>query len=187
MNAVTQFEEATPFVEIEIGGELQLGVDARSLHKSLGSKQDFSNWIKRRISQCQFKENFDYIKIIKTPDQNLRSINLLSPKARAQTVIEYIVTADMAKHLGLMEKTPQGHEIRKYFIEQEKVSRNVMYGIQLEINKAMLKIEHVTDILSNAGRTLNVMGKQVKPQLMQTLDDLIAKTQPRLPFDDGAT
>jgi phage anti-repressor protein len=186
MNAVTQFEAATPFVEIEIGGELQLGVDARSLHKSLGSKQDFSNWIKRRISQCQFKENFDYIKIIKTPDQNLRSTNLLSPKARAQTVIEYIVTADMAKHLGLMEKTPQGHEIRKYFIEQEKVARNTMYGIQIEINKAMLQIEHVKDVLSNAGRTLCVMGKQVKPQLMQKLDDLIAKTQPRLPFDDGA-
>jgi phage anti-repressor protein len=186
MNAVTQFEAATPFVEIEIGGELQLGVDARSLHKSLGSKQDFSNWIKRRISQCQFKENFDYIKIIKTPDQNLRSTNLLSPKARAQTVIEYIVTADMAKHLGLMEKTPQGHEIRKYFIEQEKVARNTMYGIQIEINKAMLQIEHVKDVLSNAGRTLCVMGKQVKPQLMQNLDDLIAKTQPRLPFDDGA-
>ena len=61
MNAVTQFEEATPFVEIEIGGELQLGVDARLLHKSLGSKQDFSTWIKRRISQCQFRENFDFV------------------------------------------------------------------------------------------------------------------------------
>ena len=186
MNAVTQFEAATPFVEIEIGGEVQLGVDARSLHKSLGSKQDFSNWIKRRISQCQFKENFDYIKIIKTPDQNLRSTNLLSPKSRAQTVIEYIVTTDMAKHLGLMEKTPQGHQIREYFIQQEKVARNTMYGIQIEINKAMLQLEHVKDVLSNAGRTLCVMGKQVKPQLMQNLDDLIAKTQPRLPFDDDA-
>ncbi|WP_228291808.1 hypothetical protein [Acinetobacter towneri] len=53
-------------------------------------------------------------------------------------------------------------------------------------SKAMLQIEHVKDVLSNAGRTLCVMGKQVKPQLMQNLDDLIAKTQPRLPFDDDA-
>ena len=58
-----------------------------------------------------------------------------------------------------------------------------MYGIQLEINKAMLKIEHVTDILSNAGRTLNVLGKQVKPQLMQTLDELMIKAQPSLPLE----
>lgn len=174
MNAVTQFEEATPFVEIEICGEVQLGVDARSLHKSLGSKQDFSTWIKRRISQCQFKENFDFVRF----HQKMEANNA--------TLVEYIVTADMAKHLGLMEKTPQGHEIRKYFIEQEKVARNTMYGIQIEINKAMLQIEHVKDVLSNAGRTLCVMGKQVKPQLMQNLDDLIAKTQPRLPFDDDA-
>lgn len=176
MNTVTQFEEATPFVEIEIGGEVQLGVDARSLHKSLGSKQDFSTWIKRRISQCQFKENFDFVVLHQKVEQ----------VSGAKYLVEYIVTADMAKHLGLMEKTPQGHEIRKYFIEQEKVARNAMYGIQIEINKAMLQIEHVKDVLSNAGRTLCVMGKQVKPQLMQNLDDLIAKTQPRLPFDDDA-
>ena len=177
MNAVTQFEEATPFVEIEIGGEVQLGVDARSLHKSLGSKQDFSTWIKRRISQCQFRENFDFVSLHQKVERD----------TGASSKIEYIITADMAKHLGLMEKTPQGHQIREYFIQQEKVARNTMYGIQIEINKAMLQIEHVKDVLSNAGRTLCVMGKQVKPQLMQNLDDLIAKTQPRLPFDDGAT
>ena len=177
MNAVTQFEEATPFVEIEIGGEVQLGVDARSLHKSLGSKQDFSTWIKRRISQCQFRENFDFVSLHQKVERD----------TGASSRIEYIITADMAKHLGLMEKTPQGHQIREYFIQQEKVARNTMYGIQIEINKAMLQIEHVKDVLSNAGRTLCVMGKQVKPQLMQNLDDLIAKTQPRLPFDDGAT
>ena len=107
-------------------------------------------------------------------------------EANNATLVEYIITADMAKHLGLMEKTPQGHQIREYFIQQEKVARNTMYGIQIEINKAMLQIEHVKDVLSNAGRTLCVMGKQVKPQLMQNLDDLIAKTQPRLPFDDDA-
>ena len=63
MNAITNFEAETPLVEIEIGGEVQLGVDARSLHKSLGSKQDFSTWIKRRISQCQFRENFDFVSL----------------------------------------------------------------------------------------------------------------------------
>lgn len=89
----------------------------------------------------------------------------------------------MAKHLGLMEKTPRGHEIREYFIQQEKVARNAMYGIQLEINRAMLQLDHVKNVLSNAGRTLCVMGKQVKPQLMQNIDELVAQAQPRLPFD----
>lgn len=172
MNAVTQFETTTPFVEIEIGGEVQLGVDARSLHKTLGSKQDFSTWIKRRISQCQFRENFDFISLHQKVER----------ETGASSRVEYIITADMAKHLGLMEKTPQGHQIREYFIQQEKVARNTMHGVQVEINKAMLQLEHVKDVLSNAGRTLCVMGKQVKPQLMQNLDDLVAKAQPRLPF-----
>ena len=173
MNAVTKFEAMTPFIEIDLDGEKQLGVDARSLHAVLGSKRQFSNWIKSRIEQCGFEENFDYIKLNKKVELS----------KTGQMAIEYVVSLDMAKHLGMLEKTPQGHEIRKYFIEQEKVSRNVMYGIQLEINKAMLKIEHVTDILSNAGRTLNVLGKQVKPQLMQTLDELMIKAQPSLPLE----
>ena len=175
MNAVTKFESMTPFVEIEINGEKQLGVDARSLHAVLGSKRHFSNWIKSRIEQCGFEENFDFIKINKKVELS----------KTGQIAIEYIVSTDMAKHLGMLEKTPQGHEIRKYFIEQEKISRSAIYGIQLEINKAMLKIEHVTDILSNAARTMVVLGKQTKPQLLQTLDELIAKAQPRLPFDDS--
>jgi len=88
MNAITNFEAETPLVEIEIGGELQLGVDARSLHKTLGSKQDFSTWIKRRISQCQFRENFDFILLHQKVEQ----------VSGTKHLVEYIVTADMAKH-----------------------------------------------------------------------------------------
>lgn len=182
---MTTTENLVPVIEHEIDGELQPCVDARTLHSWLGSKQDFSTWIKRRISQCQFKENFDFIVLHQKVEQvrDLSSTKKWSSKARDQIRIEYIVTADMAKHLGLMEKTPQGHKIREYFIQQEKVARNAMYGIQLEINKAMLQLDHVKGVLSNAGRTLCVMGKQVKPQLMQNIDELVAQAQPRLPFD----
>ena len=173
MNAVTQFEEATPFVEIEIGGELQLGVDARSLHKSLGSKQDFSTWIKRRISQCQFRENFDFILLHQKVEQ----------VSGTKHLVEYIVTADMAKHLGLMEKTPQGHQIREYFIQQEKVARSVAHSIQVEVGKAMQYFEQFNASLSNAARFLSVGGKQTKPKLLSDLEKLLKKAQPRLPFD----
>lgn len=61
MNMMTTTENLVPVIEHEIDGELQPCVDARTLHSWLGSKQDFSTWIKRRISQCQFKENFDFI------------------------------------------------------------------------------------------------------------------------------
>ena len=173
MNAVTQFEAATPFVEIEIGGEVQLGVDARSLHKSLGSKQDFSTWIKRRISQCQFRENFDFVSLHQKVERD----------TGASSKIEYIITADMAKHLGLMEKTHQGHQIREYFIQQEKVARSVAHSIQVEVGKAMQYFEQFNASLSNAARFLSVGGKQTKPKLLSDLEKLLKKAQPRLPFD----
>ena len=173
MNAITNFEVETPLVEIEIGGELQLGVDARSLHKTLGSKQDFSTWIKRRISQCQFRENFDFILLHQKVEQ----------VSGTKHLVEYIVTADMAKHLGLMEKTPQGHQIREYFIQQEKVARSVAHSIQVEVGKAMQYFEQFNASLSNAARFLSVGGKQTKPKLLSDLEKLLKKAQPRLPFD----
>ena len=173
MNAITNFEAETPLVEIEIGGELQLGVDARSLHKTLGSKQDFSTWIKRRISQCQFRENFDFILLHQKVEQ----------VSGTKHLVEYIVTADMAKHLGLMEKTPQGHQIREYFIQQEKVARSVAHSIQVEVGKAMRYFEQFNASLSNAARFLSVGGKQTKPKLLSDLEKLLKKAQPRLPFD----
>lgn len=174
MNAITNFEAETPFVEIEIGGEVQLGVDARSLHKTLGSKQDFSTWIKRRISQCQFRENFDFILLHQKVEQ----------VSGTKHLVEYIVTADMAKHLGLMEKTPQGHQIREYFIQQEKIARSVAQSIQVEVGKAMQYFEQFNASLSNAARFLVIGGKQTKPKLLSDLEKLLQKAQPRLPFDD---
>lgn len=35
-------------------------VSARELHNFLGSKQDFSTWIKNRIEKYGFTENVDY-------------------------------------------------------------------------------------------------------------------------------
>lgn len=36
-------------------------VNARALHAFLGSKRDFSNWIKDRIDKYDFIENQDYV------------------------------------------------------------------------------------------------------------------------------
>ena len=104
MNAIVRIETETPFVEVELNGKAQLGVNARDLHKMLESKQDFSTWIKRRITQCKFEENFDYIKLHQRVELS----------KTGQTSIEYIVSVDMTKHLGMMERNEKGHEIRKY-------------------------------------------------------------------------
>ncbi len=152
-----------------------MGVNARDVHAALEVKTDFSDWIKRRIKQCKFEENYDFIKLLKKEELS----------KTGQTVIEYIISLDMAKHLGMMEKNDKGHEIRKYFIEQEKVARSLTHNLQIEIGKAMQYLEQFTNSLSDAGRLLSVGGKQIKPKLLKELDGMIQQVQPCLNSYDG--
>ena len=173
MNAIVRIETETPFVEVELNGKAQLGVNARDLHKMLESKQDFSTWIKRRITQCKFEENFDYIKLHQRVELS----------KTGQTSIEYIVSVDMTKHLGMMERNEKGHEIRKYYIEQEELARQLKNGLQIRIGKLSAQVELITQCLSEAGRFLSVEGKQTKPAMLKELDELIKEAQPSLDFD----
>lgn len=174
MNAIVKIENQTPFIEVELNGKIQLGVNARDLHRMLESKQDFSTWIKRRITQCKFEENFDYIKLHQKMELS----------KTGQTSIEYIVSVDMTKHLGMMERNEKGHEIRKYYIEQEELARYLKDGLQVRIGKLSAQLELITQSLSGAASFLSVHGKQTKPAMLKELDDLIKEAQPSLDFED---
>lgn len=82
--------------------------NARDLHEFVESKQDYSDWIKNRISDYGFVENEDYIKVA------------TKTGGRGRTKIEYHITLDMGKELGMVERNEKGRQIRKHFIEIEK-------------------------------------------------------------------
>ena len=68
-----------------INGNAIETVSARELHTFLGSKQDFSTWIKNRIEKYGFAENVDFLIILsKTPTGGRPSQ-------------EYYITLDMTK------------------------------------------------------------------------------------------
>lgn len=173
MNMMVTNENQTPFIEVELNGKVQLGVNARELHKMLEIKTDFSDWVKRRIKQCKFEENFDYVVILKK-EENLKG---------GRPTTEYIISVDMTKHLGMMERNEKGHEIRKYYIEQEELVRQLKDGLQARIGKLSAQVEMITQSLSEAGRFLSVNGKQTKPALLKELDDLIKEAQPELKLE----
>ena len=52
-----------------IGKDEVNAVDARELHDFLGSKQDFSTWIKKRIKDYKFKEGNDFELLHKKMEQ----------------------------------------------------------------------------------------------------------------------
>ena len=176
MSTVLKIEDHPQFINVELNGKNQLGVNARDLHKMLEVKAEFSHWIKRRIKQCKFEENFDYTSFVK---KDVREIG-------ATHRTEYIISVDMTKHLGMMERNEKGHEIRKYYIEQEELARKLKDGLQAQIAKISVQVEIITQSLSEAGRFLSVNGKQTKPALIKELDDLIEQVQPSLDFKDDA-
>lgn len=87
-------------------------VDARELHTFLQSQQQFADWIKNRIEKYGFIENQDFIRFhkIMKPEKGRGNKNL----------IEYALSLDMAKELGMIENNEQGRLIRQYFIAIEK-------------------------------------------------------------------
>ncbi|HEF4932503.1 TPA: antA/AntB antirepressor family protein [Campylobacter jejuni] len=93
-----------------IGAEIN-SANAREIFQFLNSLQDYSNWIKNRISHYNFIENQDYI------------IELVYTKGRPRK--EYYITLDMAKELCMVENNEKGRQARRYFIECEKHLKNL--------------------------------------------------------------
>lgn len=104
-------------------------VNARELWEQLQSRQEFANWVKKRLYDVDAIENLDYCTFDK--------------KINRQTLKEYLVTMDTAKEMAMLERNSEGKKIRRYFIEAEKRYR------ETKITRARAKAERklFTDII----------------------------------------
>ncbi|HGB6402354.1 TPA: antA/AntB antirepressor family protein [Salmonella enterica subsp. enterica serovar Oranienburg] len=109
------FAEIIPVISGVIGGSETNIVSARALHKALGVKRDFTNWIKGRIEEYGFKKGVDFELV-----EYLTSPNPASAKSRQQLAHDYLLTLNMAKELAMVERTEQGRAVRHYFIKCEE-------------------------------------------------------------------
>ena len=114
-------QELIPLQPQTINGIAVETVSARELHAFLEVGKDFSTWIKNRLETLGSIENEDYVVV-----ENLSSPNSGNAKARPQTLKEYYLTLDVAKHLAMMERNDKGKQARQYFIECEKKLREVV-------------------------------------------------------------
>lgn len=126
-------------------------INARELHKALGNKRQFADWIKQRIDKYNFLKNQDFItfhNFVKRGENNLGT-----------KLTEYYLTIDMAKELCMVENNEIGRKIRRYFIETEKryrliinTPKNIFDFMRLaldEIEKNEQKINRVEVIALN--------------------------------------
>lgn len=106
-------------------------VNARDLHAFLGSKRDFSTWIKDRIKPYDFIEGVDF-----------RSFTeIVEREVGATTRIEYILSINMAKELSMLEGSNRGKQARQYFIACENIAHALLEQKAREQQK---QIESIT-------------------------------------------
>jgi len=91
---------------------LKQTVDARTLWRELGSRKDFSDWIKAKvINNLFFEENIDYILLPQSVEQTGRG---------GHNRKDFALTIDTAKKVAMAEQTVKGNEARDYFLECER-------------------------------------------------------------------
>ena len=88
----------------------------RDLHAFLGMSSNYTTWFDRMVGYG-FVEGKDYITLTgEVSSKNGKNLG-------GRPSIDHAVTFDMAKELGMIQRTPEGKRIREYFIEIEKKAR----------------------------------------------------------------
>ncbi|MBQ1575202.1 MAG: phage antirepressor KilAC domain-containing protein [Clostridiales bacterium] len=81
-------------------------ISARELHKRLKIKTAFKDWMPRMI-EYGFEEGKDFC-------------SFLSESTGGRPSTEYEITIEMAKEICMIQRTPEGREVRQALIELEK-------------------------------------------------------------------
>lgn len=164
MNAHQQF----PIIsDRSIGAASVKTVDGREVHRFLGARKDYSNWMKDRIKKYGFIENVDYVV----------SANFGENSDGGRPAIEYYLTIGMGKEIGMVDRSEKGRTIRKYFLSIEETAFTpprilTMAEIALQNAQALVDFERRQ---SEQQVAIDAIGMRVS--LVERTTSLTAKPQ----------
>ena len=90
--------DVIPVYTTDEGNKVVMG---RELHEKLGIKTPYHKWFPR-MAEYGFVEGTDYF----TEDKNVRRAD---GTQMPQAQVDHIMTLDMAKHIAMIQRTPQGY------------------------------------------------------------------------------
>lgn len=99
-------EDVIPVYDTDTGEKVVLG---RELHERLKIKTAYKDWF-HRMCEYGFVDGKDYGSFLSNRSDGLAG------KPRT----DHIITLDMAKHIAMIQRTPEGMEIRQKLIDLEK-------------------------------------------------------------------
>lgn len=133
-------------IKLECRSNGETFVRGRILHKALGIKTRYNDWISRMLNYG-FIENIDYISITQKK---------VTVQGNSTEYIDHILKIGMAKEISMVQKTPIGKACRKYFIQKEE-----------QVNNA--KLEKVTALWCETRES----GKMARKELTDTIRDYL--------------
>lgn len=123
-------EDVIPVYDTDTGEKVVLG---RELHERLKIKTAYKDWFPR-MCEYGFVDGKDYGSFLSNRSDGLAG------KPRT----DHIITLDMAKHIAMIQRTPEGMEIRQKLIDLEKnAAVNQFAGLTKEL-QAILMIDQRT-------------------------------------------
>lgn len=126
-------EDVIPVYDTDTGEKVVLG---RELHEKLKIKTPYHIWFPRMV-EYGFVDGTDYF----TENKN---VHREDGRKMPQVQIDHIIKLDMAKHIAMIQRTPEGMEIRQKLIDLEKnVFVNQFAGLSKEL-QAILVIDQRT-------------------------------------------
>lgn len=132
-------------IKVEVKGDVQV-VSARELHKKLGVKTRFSQWVTQNFKH--FREGIDFEGVVTTTPFNPNY-----PEGKQQEIQDYALTTETAKHIAMMSATEKGYEIRDYFIQVEK-----------EWNSPEMVMKRALEIANNKVKQLKLENQEIKKE-----------------------
>ena len=162
-------------IPIKVENDQQL-LSARDLHKGLGLKRQFTDWVKQNFKD--FEENTDFVF---TP----QSVNM--PNGGTKQIKDYFLTIDMAKQLCLMSRTEKGKQYRKYLIEVERKWNDPQEVVKR--GYAILQNENTQLKLENKNLTVQLEESNKKASYLDVIlgtPDALAITQIAADYGYGA-
>ena len=125
-------------------------VSARDLHEKLNIGTQYTKWFER-MAEYGFSENVDFQAI---------SQKRLTAQGNETTYIDHNISIDMAKQICMIQRSPEGKQIRQYFIDLEKA-----WNTPEQIMARALKMADKTiDELKESNAVLLADNQRMKPK-----------------------
>lgn len=145
--------QLVPVFTGELAGSPAQLVDARLLHSFLEVESHFKDWIARRIEEYGFVDGKDFCSFLS--------------KTKGRSTKNYNLSIEMAKELGMIERSEKGSQIRRYFLEMEQIAKaghdltqQTLRNLQAEILRTNPRLQDVLN-LSRLGYSQARIGEML--------------------------